>query len=102
MTGSHEHSTKTVVVSYSEDEWEVWSLRFNRGNKRNKPVKFFASREWQSGTAGPSFSGTHTDLASEREAEAWFAASIAEHGGIVRRATPELLRRANALGYAAT
>jgi hypothetical protein len=102
MTGPHEHSTKVVVVNYSGDEWEVWKLRFNRGSKRNKPVKFFASREWQSGTAGPSFSGTHTDFASEREAEAWFAADLAEHGGTVRAATPDLLNRVNALGYVAT
>ena len=102
MTGPHEHSSKTVVVSYPGDGWEVWKLRFNRGSKRNKPVKFFASREWQSGTAGPSFSGTHADFPSEREAEAWFAADIAQNGGIVEPSTPEILRRVNALGYVAT
>jgi hypothetical protein len=102
MTGLHEHSTKTVVVSYSGEEWEVWSLRFNRGSKRNKPVKFFASREWRSGTAGPSFSGAHTDFPSEKEAEAWFATDIAENGGLVQPATAQLLKRLNALGYVAT
>jgi hypothetical protein len=86
MTGPHEHFEKTVLVNYAS-EWEVWKLRFNRGRKLNKPVKFFASCHWKQGSAGALFAGTHWDFPSEKEAEAWFAVCVAEYGGVVHPAT---------------
>jgi hypothetical protein len=102
MTGAHEHSTKLVVVSYPRsDEWEVWNLRFNRGRKLNKPVKFFASRQWKKGAAGAPYAGTHWDFQSERDAEVWFADGVAEYGGVVHAAAPPLLAKVKELGFVA-
>jgi len=102
MTAPRTQSTKLVIVSYPGDaDWEVWRLRFNRGSKLNRPVKFFASREWKFGTTGAPHAGTHWDFPNEGEAETWFAADLAEYGGVVHRATPENLARVKALGYVA-
>lgn len=100
MTGLHQHSEKTVLVEYAS-EWEVWRLRFNRGRKLNRPVKFFASCYWKQGAAGAPFAGTHWDFANEKEAEAWFSKTAAEYGGIVHPATSDLLAQVEALGYVA-
>jgi hypothetical protein len=94
MSGSRQHSSKTVVVSYDGGATrEVWDLRFNRGGKTNKPVKFFADLRWKRGAGGVAYSGTRADFASEIAAEAWFAASVAESGGEISDATPQVLKQ---------
>jgi hypothetical protein len=100
---ARKHSEKLVVVSYSGGETvEVWNLRFNRGSKMNKPVKFFADLAWKHGTGGVSYSGTRWDFPSEHEAESWFAAGVSERGGEVKFATPQALNELKELGYRAT
>ena len=75
MTTARTKSEKRVAVSYLDGtEWEVWHLRFNRGAKRAKPVKFFAGREWWTPKAACPFGGTHWDFASERAAHDFFRA----------------------------
>ena len=100
---AHTHSQKKVIVSYAGGTTlELWSLRFNRGTKKNKPVKFFASVEWKSGAGGVAYAGTHWDFPSEAEAEAWFAAGVAERGGEVTAATTQALKKLEGLGFGAT
>jgi hypothetical protein len=71
MKLARKHRSKSVFVRYLDGSyWEEWDLRFNRGSKKNKPIKFFASRIWRSNYSVNvcPFSATHSDYSSEREA----------------------------------
>jgi len=101
MSVGRSKSEKTLVAAYAANgTYEVWHLRFNRGAKQQKPVKFFASLQWKSGTGGVNYAGTHWDFASEAEAEAFFAADIAQSGGVLEQSSPPLAKKLKDLGYA--
>jgi hypothetical protein len=79
MTSQRKHSSKIVLVSFRDGEyWEEWELRFNRGNKKHKPVKFFSTRTWRSDvlTSLCPFSSHSFDCASEKIAEEKFIAEM--------------------------
>ena len=101
MSATRSQSEKTVVAIYAGDGTrEVWHLRFNRGTKVTKPVKFFASRTWKIGLGGVAYSGTRWDAASEKEAEASFAAGIAQDGGLLESSSPKVMKKLAEMGYA--
>ena len=100
MSAPRSKSEKTVVATYADGTREVWHLRFNRGTKQSKPVKFFASLSWKAGSGGVAYSGTRWDAASEREAESSFADAIAQDGGVLEPCSPPLLKKLEEKGYA--
>jgi hypothetical protein len=104
---ARKHSFKRILVSFRHGEvWEEWSLTFNRGNKQNKPVKFFAARMWRSPcginpAVGMTFSALHFDCASEKVAEATFGDEIRDCKGVVVKRSAQLVRELKArFGYA--
>jgi len=101
MSATRSQSEKTVVAIYAADGTrEVWHLRFNRGTKQNNPVKFFAALTWKAGAGGVDYAGTRWDATSEREAEASFAAAIAQDGGVLEPSSPQLMKKLVEMGYA--
>lgn len=100
MIRARTKSEKLIFVGFLDGkEWEVWRVRFNRGSKLNKPVKFFAGRTWSSFDGGCPFSGTHWDFSSEKAAENWFSEQAAEYGGRLERRTLTLVRKLAERGY---
>ena len=100
MKSHRVQSEKIVFANFStSDNWEAWHLRFNKGAKLNKPVKFFASKVWSLNDKGTQFGGTHWDFADVRSAEEWFAAELLKDGGIMKDASPTLVKELTALGY---
>lgn len=90
MTFQRKHSSKIVLVSFLDGEyWEAWELRFNRGNKQNKPVKFFSTRTWRSDFLSNvcPFSRYCFDCASEKIAEETFVAEMLKIKGQVSQST---------------
>ena len=101
MSAMRSQSEKTVVATYAVDGTrELWHLRFNRGTKQSKPVKFFADRIWKAGSGGVAYAGARWDAVSERDAEASFAAAIAEEGGVIEPSSPQLMKKLAEVGYA--
>jgi len=90
MNSQREHSSKIVLVSFQDGEyWEEWELRFNRGNKQYKPIKFFSTRSWRSDisiTLCP-FGSLSFDCASEKTAEERFVAEMLTIKGQVFQST---------------
>ena len=95
MKLARKHKSKSIFARYLDGAyWEEWHLRFNRGGKKSKPVKFFASRIWRSSyeiNACP-FCATHFDFADERTALSSLVEQLAAHGGEILDVTPTLAR----------
>jgi len=101
MKTERQKTTKTILVRYQDGLcWEAWDLRFNRGSKKERSVKFFADRIWRSDCAVKTcpFDATHFDSSSERDAEAAFAQELITYQGVVvRHFTKALLEELNAI-----
>ena len=84
------HSSKTVLIRFRDGEYfEEWIIRFNRGNKMLKPVKFFAHERWRSSNSMRlvPFSATRFDAGSEKDAMRHFVADVGKFGGEVLEIT---------------
>ena len=95
MKLARKHETLNVLARFRDGQyWEEWELRYNRGSKKQKPVKFFASLRWRSdyNIALCPFSAYSWDFPSEQEARACFAQQIAEHGGELQDITSQLAK----------
>lgn len=94
MTSIREHSSKIVLIRFRNGAyWEEWQLRFNLGNKQNKPVKFFSRRTWRSDvsiTLCP-YSSFNFDSASSKIAEEIFTSSMLENNGEVFQSTTKIV-----------
>jgi hypothetical protein len=100
MSGARTKSEKRVAVSYlRQKEWEVWVLRFNRGSKKEKPVKFIASREWKTPGSPCLWAGTRGGFASERAAQEFLETQLASDGGQVHEFNLSVINCLAGAGY---
>lgn len=92
--GRDHHSTIVFLRFNGGEYWEEWRLRTNRGNKLNKPVKFFADRLWRSDNtrALVPFAGMDGSYPSERQARERFTEEVCACGGEVVATTVRLLK----------
>lgn len=103
MAIDREHSSKIVLVRFRDGAyWEEWQLRFNRGSKQNKPVKFFSTRSWRSDVLISlcPYSSFNFDSASEKIAEEKFQIEMLANGGEVFQSTQRTVKELHArFGY---
>ena len=95
MKLARKHASLNVLARFRNGEyWEEWELRYNRGSKKHKPVKFFANLRWRSDydAALCPFSAYSWDFPTEQDARASFIEQIAEYGGELHDITTQLAK----------